>query len=124
MKTPSVFGRGGLDELTAVDFSPPLAWLLVSPPRTPSSLAFSERARGWAVDLWLVVAWAHYGFVSFFFLGTITGLSRTEAQRTIFAGLAGRQRMDNARMVAVFSFLYFLKIKISKIYIRFEIFQK
>ena len=59
-----------------------------------------------------------------FFLGTITGLSRTEAQRTIFAGLAGRQRMDNARMVAVFSFLYFLKIKISKIYIRFEIFQK
>ena len=68
MKTPSVFGRGGLDELTAVDFSPPLAWLLVSPPRTPSSLAFSERARGWAVDLWLVVAWAHYGFVSSSFL--------------------------------------------------------
>jgi len=25
---------------------------------------------------------------------------------------------------AVFSFLYFLKIKISKIYVRFEIFQK
>ena len=28
------------------------------------------------------------------------------------------------RRLAVFSFLYFLKIKISKIYVRFEIFQK
>jgi hypothetical protein len=28
------------------------------------------------------------------------------------------------RLFAVFSFLYFLKIKISKIYVRFQIFQK
>jgi hypothetical protein len=66
------FGRGGggvaragWDELTAVDFSSPLAWLLVSPPRTayPSSLVLLRKWRAWAVDLWLVV------------IGPITGLS-------------------------------------------------
>jgi len=33
-------------------------------------------------------------------------------------------RPPNVVASAVFSFLYFLKIKISKIYVRFEIFQK
>ena len=42
-------------------------------------------------------------------------------------GLAGRRlraRSRPRRKEAVFSFLYFFKIKISKIYVRFEIFQK
>ena len=37
----------------------------------------------------------------------------------LFAGLG-----SGCWQLAVFSFLYFLKIKISKIYVRFEIFQK
>ena len=38
------------------------------------------------------------------------------------AGLAGW--LDFAKLSVVFSFLYLKKIKISKIYVRFEIFQK
>ena len=37
---------------------------------------------------------------------------------------AGGENDSTAGSLAVFSFLYFLKIKISKIYVRFEIFQK
>ena len=42
---------------------------------------------------------------------------------TAHRAAAGRGRSRVLRK-AVFSFLYFLKIKISKIYVRFEIFQK
>jgi len=38
--------------------------------------------------------------------------------------LVGREGEFAEGEEAVFSFLYFLKIKISKIYVRFEIFQK
>ena len=55
-----------------------------------------------------------------FFLGTITGLSRTEAQRTIFAGLAGRQRMDNARMVAVAAQYIYLNSHGTKVHELFD----
>ena len=38
--------------------------------------------------------------------------------------LLGRDVLSPGVLLAVFSFLYFFKIKISKIYVRFEIFQK
>ena len=41
-----------------------------------------------------------------------------------FAAAEDLERAGQPVAAAVFSFLYFLKIKISKIYIRFEIFQK
>ena len=66
--------------------------------------------------------------VIFFFKFTTRSLAKKRACRPAQGrqGPVARWGGDRVptRMLTLFSFLYFLKIKISKIYVRFEIFQK